>query len=69
MQTDYSRAILKYLMDYSNMDYPVNIHQIYEHLFYGQELSDNKTKNEILNSTVRLCGGIYSNTVDIYYFI
>ena len=26
-------------------------------------------KNEILNSTVRLCGGIYSNTVDIYYFI
>ena len=27
------------------------------------------TKNEILNSTVRLCGGIYSNTVDIYYFI
>ena len=33
MQTDYSRAILKYLMDYSNMDYPVNIHQIYEHLF------------------------------------
>ena len=27
------------------------------------------TQNEILNSTVRLCGGIYSNTVDIYYFI
>jgi len=26
-------------------------------------------QNEILNSTVRLCGGIYSNTVDIYYFI
>lgn len=28
-----------------------------------------KSQNEILNSTVRLCGGIYSNTVDIYYFI
>ena len=27
------------------------------------------SQNEILNSTVRLCGGIYSNTVDIYYFI
>ena len=25
------------------------------------------SQNEILNSTVRLCGGIYSNTVDIYY--
>lgn len=48
MQTDYSRAILKYLMDYSNMDYPVNIHQIYEHLFYGQELSDNKKYNGIV---------------------
>ena len=31
-------------MDYSNMDYPVNIHQIYEHLFNGQELDDNKKK-------------------------
>lgn len=47
MQTDYSRAILKYLMDYSNMDYPVNIHQIYEHLFYGQELSDNKKRGKL----------------------
>ena len=28
-----------------------------------------EAQNEILNSTVRLCGGIYSNTVDIYYFI
>ena len=47
MQTDYSRAILKYLMDYSNMDYPVNIHQIYEHLFYGQELDDNKKRGKL----------------------
>lgn len=47
MQTDYSRAILKYLMDYSNMDYPVNIHQIYEHLFNGQELDDNKKRGKL----------------------
>ena len=32
-------------------------------------VSDILSQNEILNSTVRLCGGIYSNTVDIYYFI
>ena len=33
------------------------------------EEDDFYAQNEILNSTVRLCGGIYSNTVDIYYFI
>lgn len=34
-------------MDYSNMDYPVNIHQIYEHLFNGQELDDNKKRGKL----------------------
>jgi len=37
--------------------------------FKGYEQTFEETQNEILNSTVRLCGGIYSNTVDIYYFI
>lgn len=31
----------------SNMDYPVNIHQIYEHLFNGQELDDNKKRGKL----------------------
>ena len=46
-------AIIAYVIHQYNMQHP---------LIY-------KPKNEILNSTVRLCGGIYSNTVDIYYFI
>ena len=47
MQTDYSRAILKYLMDHSNVDYPVNIHQIYEYLFDGQQFDDNKKRGKL----------------------
>ena len=50
------------------------IHHIFDFIifpFYAQYFQRfiYISQNEILNSTVRLCGGIYSNTVDIYYFI
>lgn len=47
MQTDYSRAILKYLMDYSNVDYPVDILQIYEYIFDGQQFDDSKKRGKL----------------------
>ena len=37
--------------------------------FKSFEEIQRKTKNEILNSTARLCGRFYSCTVDIYSFI
>ena len=50
---------------FSQRDYYIIESRIVKLLLVNNPLS----KNEILNSTVRLCGGIYSNTVDIYYFI
>lgn len=47
MQTGYSKAILKYLMDYSNVDYPVNIQQIYEYIFKGQQFNDSKKRGKL----------------------
>ena len=60
MQTDYSRAILKYLMDYSNVELPANIHQIYEYLFGGQQFNDNKKRGK-LDTIRKYIVGLHAN--------
>ena len=34
-------------MDYSNVDYPVNIQQIYEYIFKGQQFNDSKKRGKL----------------------
>ena len=46
-----------------------NIIQLNEDLIKHDLKDLVRTKNEILNSTVPLCGGIHSRAVDIYSFM
>ena len=45
------------------MDYPVNIHQIYEHLFNGQELDDNKKRGKLDTIRKNIVGQQYKEKV------
>lgn len=68
---DDSNETLTALMDAVMKDEDIPSDYYIRHQAEGIDIicSNIGPQNEILNSTVRLCGGIYSNTVDIYYFI